>query len=131
DPELGADAARAIEQWAGPDDAPALIAGLDSDNASVRTSLFRTLGRLRAEAAIPVLVKHLAMPRDRVSAMRALREIGPKVAPEIRPLLASDDPDTRRQVANLIRQIGANEPGLRVQLAMVQVKGPNEAERGF
>ena len=129
DPQFGGDAARGLDHWAGPSDVPTLIAGLDSDQPRVRFFLLQALGRLKAEAAIPALVEHLAVAEDRGKAADALRAIGPKAAPEVSKLLASDDQATRRTASDLLRQLGGNDQATQMTLALAALKSPNASER--
>lgn len=129
DSEAAVDAARVLERWAGSADAPTLIAALDHEQAPVRASLIRALGRLKAREAIPVLVTHLAIPEDRGEASRALRAIGPEAAPEIRKIVTTADADTRREVASLLRQMGSNDRGTDLSLTLAALKSPNNTER--
>jgi HEAT repeat protein len=108
---------------------PTLIAGLDSDQPRVRFFLLQALGRLKAEAAIPALVEHMAVAEDRGKAADALRAIGPKAAPEVRKLLESDDPATRREASNLLRQLGGNNQATQMTLALAALKSPDASER--
>jgi HEAT repeat protein len=126
DPEAGGDAARAMEVWAGPGDVPTLIAGLDSDQARVRMFLFRALRRLKPGAAIPALLEHMARPEDRGEASAAL---GTKAAPEIRKLLTNDDRDARREAARLLKEIGGNDRGMQLSLALGMLKSPDNWDR--
>jgi HEAT repeat protein len=129
DPQLGGDAARGLDHWADASDVPTLIAGLDSDQRRVRFFLLQALGRLKAEAAIPALVKHLAVVDDRGKAADALRAIGPKSAPEIRKLLVSEDPAARREASSLIREFGGNTQATKMTLILAALKGPDASER--
>lgn len=122
-------AAQVLEKWAAPDDVPALIAGLDSGNRDVREPLIRALGRLRAEEAIPALVRHLAVPDDRGEASRALREIGPKAAPEIRKLLTNRDRDVRHVAADLLREIQGSDGSTLMTLWLAALRSPDRDER--
>jgi HEAT repeat protein len=129
DPEVGGDAAQALERWAGPSDVQTLVQGLDSNEVRVRMFLLRALGRLKAEEAIPALVEHMTVPEDRGEASRALQAIGPKAAPEVQKLLTSDDRDVRREATNLLRQFGGNDPGTRLSLALASLNSPDNVER--
>jgi HEAT repeat protein len=130
DPQLGGDAARGLDHWAGPGDVPILIAGLESDQPRVRFFLLQALGRLKAEAAIPALVEHLTVPEDRFKAADALRAIGPKAAPEVSKLLESTNPATRREASDLIKQLGGNDQATQMTVTLAALKSPDASERG-
>jgi HEAT repeat protein len=129
EPDLGPDAARALEAWAGPGDAPALIDGLGAGDPRIRVPLIRALGRLKAEEAIPVLAERMAAPQDRGDAARALQAIGPRAAPEVRKLLTHEDRDTRLAAASLLRQFGGDGRDTQLALALAALKSPVDGER--
>lgn len=90
----------------------ALIALLDNADPDIRWNAERTLGKIRATAAIPRLVSLLNDPDDQVRehAAEALGDIGPEAASTVPALIASLKDKyvkVRRDAARSLGQIGS------------------------
>jgi hypothetical protein len=84
-----------------------LIAALGDGDREVRTAAARSLGRLGAVEASPRLVEALASGAvPRAVAGQALIAIGPVAAPELHPLLGSEEEQVRRAAAEVLGLIG-------------------------
>lgn len=84
-----------------------LIASLGDGDREVRTAAARSLGRLSVVEAAPRLVEALASGAvPRAVAGQALIAIGPAAAPELHPLLGSDEEAVRRAAAEVLGLVG-------------------------
>jgi HEAT repeat protein len=99
-------AAAALARWAGEEDIELLVGLLADQSTSVRWAAMEGLGVLQAEAAVEPLAARLPVGIDRVSAGRALTQIGPAAESAVLPLLDDSDWGMRMTAVNLLRDIG-------------------------
>jgi RNA polymerase sigma factor (sigma-70 family) len=114
------DAARALEKWAGREQTPALARALREKllPAGTRTTLIRTLGRLRDERAIPALAEMLDNPFEDREAAAALVQIGPAAEPEVLKYLEHERFSSKVSACKVLAEVGASRslPALRTVL---------------
>ncbi len=98
-------AAEALAVWATPEQAPALINALASEDDAVRRAAIKGLARLKDERGLAALAEHLIDPRDRSASSDALVLAGDSARDEVRRYLNHTDPDVRKEAAEILRKI--------------------------
>lgn len=99
--------AGALENWATENEVPTLIKAIDDSNQVVANSAMTALGRLKAAAAIEPLVKQLDKQGSRISAGKALRQIGAPAETAVQKALDSNDWTTRLEGVAILSEIGS------------------------
>ena len=86
---------------------PGLIQALHDPDRDVRAAATRSLGRVGTAAAIAPLISAVADGRIATGLARwAALQVGPPALPELRNLLAAEDPNRRAGAVMLIGQLG-------------------------
>jgi len=124
DPKSRAKAAEALVVWATPEQVPALIDALSSDDDEVRRHAAKALGRLSDERGNEALAAHLADPRDRSQTSEALVAAGASARDAVVKLQGNDDPEVRQEVTKILEKIDAARSDAAVAEGEVATKEP-------
>jgi len=99
-------AIRALNLWAGPENAPALIRLLETVDWPTRTVICPILGRLKDPAAAAAMAKLLPGLGDRAAASAALKAIGPAAEKAVIPYLTHKDSWAASEACHILKEIG-------------------------
>ena len=99
-------ALRALNLWAGPENAAGLIRVLEAVDWPTRNIVCPILGRLKDPAAAPALAKLLPGLGDRGPASAALKAIGPGAEKAVIPFLTHKDSWASSEACHILKEIG-------------------------
>lgn len=103
-------AIKIIGDYGTKDQVPTLLQWLKSDDSFSRNAAVRGLGRLKEKSAAEPLAAMLATGgSDGYQAVEALTKLGPDAEDAVLPLLQEKHVETRRQVCNVLKQIGTKK----------------------
>jgi HEAT repeat protein len=134
---LNQSAARALVNWATPENADAMVRRLNSLSNTVgddrfdqiAVSLLQGLGRLKDRRAAPSVAKCLTHPTFRKAAEDALTAIGPDAADSVRSHLFTLDTPTRQAAMRVWRVLGKSEADAIDERLIAQLHSQNRDER--
>jgi hypothetical protein len=101
------DVIKTLAVWRSPDALSALIERARDNRFFVRKEAVKTLGKFNDPRAIEAIIA--CFKEDGFEAEAALKEIGPPAEPALIARLSDPDPDIRRKVCDVLRQIGGIE----------------------
>ena len=104
-------AAKALENWSTPANAPGLVKALDDKDMGVRVSAIKILTKYKTQEAIGPIAAKLAEGGGfvRGPAVDFLKAAGPAAEPAVIKLLENLEPGTRRDAAEVLKVIGTRQ----------------------
>lgn len=104
---LVSDAIKVLVIWNSPDVVPAIIKRTTDNRFGVRHEAIKALGKIKDPRGVEPIVQRLK--EDGFAASDALKELGPIAEPALIERLTNPDPDIRRKVCDLLKDIGGKE----------------------
>jgi HEAT repeat protein len=107
-------AVRALKAWGSREDGKALVPALKDESAAVRWAAIEAIATLKEPSGLSELARMVAEDRDRLFAVKALKDAGPAAEEPCVTLLNSRKGDARAEACRILESVGGpmSLPGL-------------------